>query len=68
MNEATDFNSATDRSWDELDLLERRIANLEAELKAAKETKERELLEQQLAEVKAKREEEAEYLKRFYNC
>ncbi|NEP41523.1 MAG: hypothetical protein F6K35_20755, partial [Okeania sp. SIO2H7] len=63
-----EFNSAIDKSWDELDLLDRRIAHLEAELKTAKGAKERELLEKQLAEVKAKREEESEYLKRFYNC
>jgi len=66
MSEATDFNSAIDRGWDELDLLDRRIANLEAELKAAKGANERELLEKELAEAKAKREEETEYLKRFY--
>ncbi len=66
MSEATDFNSALDRSWDELDLLDQRIANLEAELKAAKGANERELLQKELTEAKAKREEEAEYLKRFY--
>jgi len=65
-NEATDFNSAIDRGWDELDLLDRRIANLEAELQAAKGRNERDLLEQQLAEAKAKRKQESEYLKGFY--
>ena len=64
----SEFNSATDRSWDEFDILNQRIANLEAELKAAKGRNDRELLERQLAEAKAKREEEAEYLKGFYNC
>ena len=62
----SEFNSSIDRSWDELDLLDRRIANLEAELKAAKGAKEKDLLEKELAETKAKREEEAEYLKGFY--
>jgi phage shock protein A len=65
-NEATDFNSAIDRGWDELDLVDRRIANLEAELQAAKGRNERDLLEQQLAEAKAKRKQESEYLKGFY--
>ena len=62
----SEFNSAIDKSWDELDILDQNIANLEAELKAAKGAKERELLEKQLAEMKAKREEESEYLKGFY--
>lgn len=66
MNEPIDFNSAIDRGWDELEILNQRIANLEAKFKAAKGAKERELLERQLAEAKAKLDEESEYLKRFY--
>lgn len=66
-NQATDFNSAIDRGWDELDLLDRRIASLEAELQAAKRrNQEIASLETQLAEAKAKRKEESEYLKGFY--
>ena len=62
----SEFDSAIDRAWDELDLLEQNIVNLEAELNATKGAKAREWLQKKLAEARAKREEKSEYLKGFY--
>lgn len=65
-NQSAGFDSVLDRYWDEIDLLDQQIANLEAELAEAKVTDEIDLLAKQLAELKAKREEKSEYLKGFY--